>query len=135
MLKTFLYRIVGIIAMFHNQLLQLNNSFEMNFNDKELHFLVIGVLGMLIYFIVHPIFSFLARRGWEAAISWVYTTTLIVVLTFAIEIGQHITGTGRMEFADIVFGIVGFLVMFLIYALIALLIHVIRLLIQQSNRR
>ena len=70
--------------------------------------------------------SALARRGWEAAISWIYTFTVIVVITFAIEIGQHITGTGSMEFADIVFGIVGFLLMYLVYALILLLLKLLR---------
>ena len=39
--------------------------------------------------------------------------TLIIVITFAIEIGQKVTNTGNMEFADIVFGVVGFIVMFL----------------------
>ena len=48
---------------------------------------------------------------------WFYVFTVIIVLTFAIEIGQKVTGTGAMEFADIVFGIVGFIVMFLIFAL------------------
>ena len=36
--------------------------------------------------------------------------TLIIVITFAIEIGQKVTNTGNMEFADIVFGVVGFIV-------------------------
>lgn len=40
--------------------------------------------------------------------------TLIIVITFAIEIGQKVTNTGNMEFADIVFGVVGFIVMFFI---------------------
>ena len=44
--------------------------------------------------------------------------TLIIVITFAIEIGQKVTNTGNMEFADIVFGVVGFIVMFFIFAVI-----------------
>ncbi len=46
-------------------------------------------------------------------IAWIYVFTLIIVITFAIEIGQKVTNTGNMEFADIVFGVVGFIVMFL----------------------
>lgn len=125
MLKKMLFQIVRMIAVFHEKILQLNNSFEANLTDKELHFLVIGLLGMGIYLLVQPLFSALARRGRVAAISWIYTFTVIVVITFAIEIGQHITGTGSMEFADIVFGIVGFLLMYLVYALIAGLIKLI----------
>ena len=126
MLKSILFQIMRMTAVFHEKILRLNNSFEANLTDKELHFLVIGLLGMGIYLVIQPVFSALARRGWEAAISWIYTLTVIVVITFAIEIGQHITGTGSMEFADIVFGIVGFLLMYLVYALIAGLIKLIR---------
>ena len=34
-------------------------------------------------------------------IAWIYVFTLIIVITFAIEIGQKVTNTGNMEFADI----------------------------------
>lgn len=49
-------------------------------------------------------------------VAWIYVFTLIIVITFAIEIGQKVTNTGNMEFADIVFGVVGFIVMFFIFA-------------------
>ena len=48
---------------------------------------------------------------------WFYVFTVILVITFAIEIGQHITHTGTLEFYDIAFGIVGFLFLFGIFAL------------------
>ena len=51
-------------------------------------------------------------------ITWIYVFTLILVITFAIEIGQRLTKTGDMEFADIVFGIGGFIVMFAVFAAI-----------------
>ena len=40
--------------------------------------------------------------------------------------GQKVTGTGNMEFADIVFGVVGFLLMFLVFALIRWIVGAIR---------
>lgn len=126
MLKEILYWIVYRLADIHTWILQLNNSYEYNLSDKALHFLVVGVVGMGLYFLIHPLVRFLARRGWEAAISWLYTLTLIVVLTFGIEIGQKVTGTGSMEFADIVFGIGGFLAMFLIYGVVRLIFAGIR---------
>ena len=45
-----------------------------------------------------------------------WPSTSILVITFAVEIGQRLTNTGNMEFADIVFGIGGFIVMFAVYA-------------------
>ena len=118
MLKALLYYIVEIIAKIHNKLLSLNDSFEYNFTDKELHFLVIGALGMGMIFVIYPFFKWLANRDHVMVIAWIYVFTVIIVITFAIEIGQRVTNTGAMEFADIVFGIVGFIVMFLIFSVI-----------------
>lgn len=122
-MKALLYWCVGMIAKIHNYILQLNNNFEYNFSDKELHFLVIGLLGLFMVFAIYPLFRWLARRHHEMVITWIYVFTLIVVITFAIEIGQNITGTGTMEFADIAFGVVGFIVMFAAFALVRMLFH------------
>ena len=51
-------------------------------------------------------------------ITWIYVFTLILVITFAVEIGQRLTKTGDMEFADIVSGVGGFVVMFAVFAVI-----------------
>ncbi|MCR5676311.1 MAG: hypothetical protein K6G16_11440 [Lachnospiraceae bacterium] len=126
-MKEILYHIVGIIADSHERILTLNDAYEYNFSDSQLHFLVIGIIGMLLLFVVHPVFSALARHGHVLTISWLYVFTVILVLTFAIEIGQVVTNTGRMEFSDIVFGMGGFLLMFLIYAILrALILFVVR---------
>lgn len=124
-MRELLYVIVELIAKIHNRLLQLNDSFEYNFNDKQLHFVVIGLLGMIFVFIVHPVFKWLAKRDHVMVISWIYVTTLIIVITFAIEIGQKVTHTGNMEFADIMFGLAGFLAMFLVFAVIRGIVHLV----------
>ena len=124
-MSKFLYAIVEIIAEIHSYLLRLNDSFEYTFTDKELHFLIIGALGLTMIFIVHPIFKWLARTNHIMVISWIYVFTLIVVITFAIEIGQRITHTGVMEFADIMFGVVGFIFMFFIFSVIRGIYHII----------
>lgn len=118
MLKKLLYFCVEIIAKIHSQLLALNDTYEYNFTDKELHFLIIGLIGMAMVFVIHPIFKWLARNHHELVITWIYVFTLIIVITFAIEIGQEITNTGAMEFSDIMFGVVGFVVMFAVFAAI-----------------
>lgn len=117
MLKKLLYGIVGWIARIHGYILRLNDASEYTFSDKALHFLVMGILGMVLVFLLYPLFRYLARRRHEFTITWIYVFTLIVVITFAIEIGQKITGTGAMEFADIMFGLFGFLLMFAIFAI------------------
>ena len=117
-MKEILYYIVEIIAKIHGKLLSLNDSFEYTFTDKELHFLVIGVLGMGLIFMVYPLFKWLAQKQHVMVIAWIYVFTVIIVITFAIEIGQKVTNTGTMEFADIVFGIFGFIVMFLIFSVL-----------------
>ena len=116
-LKDFLYWIVEGIALFHGKILQLNDSFETTLSDKELHFLVIGIIGMIAIFIIYPLFLKLSRKH-VLVIAWMYVFTLIIVLTFAIEIGQKITDTGEMEFSDIMFGVVGFLSMFAVFCII-----------------
>ena len=131
-MKDFLYWIVYRLADIHTWIMQLNNSLEPGFSDKELYFLVVGVVGMALFMVVHPIVKFLTRRGWEMAVSWLYTMTLILVLTFGIEIGQKITSTGTMDFADIVFGVGGFLAGFAIYFLLALLWKLLRRLFRKK---
>lgn len=117
-MREFLYFIMEIIAECHTKLLNLNNAYEYNFTDKELHFIIIGIIGMIMIFVIYPIFKWLAKHDHVMTITWIYVFTLIIVLTFAIEIGQKISNTGAMEFADIMFGVVGFLVMYFIFAVI-----------------
>ena len=132
-MKRFLYAIVEIIARIHSRLLELNDAYEYNFTDKELHFLIIGALGMAMIFVVHPVFKWLARNNHIMIISWIYVLTLIIVITFAIEIGQRVTNTGAMEFADIMFGVLGFISMFLVFSVFRGIYHLILKLIRGQD--
>lgn len=114
-MKEALNGLVELIAKIHSHILELNDSYETNFTDKELHFLVIGILGMGLIFLIYPIFKWLAEHDRVMTITWVYVFTVIIVITFAIEIGQKVSNTGNMEFADIVFGVVGFMFMYIIF--------------------
>jgi len=135
MLKQFLYLIIEMITRIHNKVLSLNDAFEYNFTDKELHFLVIGVLGMLMIFVVYPFFKWLAKNDHIMTISWIYVFTMIIVITFAIEIGQKVTNTGNMEFADIMFGLVGFLLMYGIFAVVREIYHLILKYIKRYQKK
>ena len=122
---TLLYWMVEMIAKIHNRLLTLNDAYEYNFSDKELHFLIIGAVGMAMIFVVHPVFKWLVKHNHIMVVSWIYVFTMIIVITFAIEIGQRVTHTGTMEFADIMFGVLGFLCMFLVFSVIRGVYHLI----------
>ena len=124
-MRALLYRAVALMAEIHDRILTLNDTFPTVLTDKQLHFLVIGLVGMLLFFIVHPIFLGLIRRGHAIAVSWFYVFTLILVITFGIEIGQQVTHTGHMEFADMVFGVLGFLALFAVFAVLRALVRLL----------
>lgn len=134
-MRDFLYWCVGIIARIHNKLMHLNDAYEVNFTDKEMHFLVIGLLGMAMIFVIYPLFKYLAKHDHEMVIAWIYVFTVIIVITFAIEIGQKITHTGNMEFADIMYGVVGFLAMFFVFSIFRGIYHLILRLIRYLKER
>ena len=110
-----LYALIEIITYIHEKVLSWNDSIEYNFTDKQLHFLAVGVFGMMLIFAIHPLFLFLAKRRMVTAITWIYVFTLLIVITFAIEIGQRLTKTGYMDFKDIVYGMGGFFLMFAVF--------------------
>lgn len=124
-METFLHNIVALIARIHSYILTLNDQSANSFTDKELHFIVIGLLGIALILVLHPIFLWLAKTGHTMIISFFYVLTVILVLTFAIEIGQGLTGTGSMEFDDVNYGVCGFLVFFAVFLVIRGIIHLI----------
>ncbi len=133
-MRTLLYLVMDMIAKVHSKMMTLNDAFEYNFTDKELHFLVIGALGMVMIWVVYPLFKWLAKNNHVMVISWIYVFTLIIVITFAIEIGQKVSNTGAMEFADIMFGLVGFLVMFAIFCFGRGVYHLVQRLLRRWAR-
>lgn len=116
----------------HDTLIKLAASLGYNLNDKQLHFIIIGAVGIIIYFVSDALFRMLAKLS-VSIISFIYTFTVLVVLVFALEIEQKITGRGRMEFSDIVAGLWGFLEIFGIYLLIRLIIYAVKSLIRWAK--
>lgn len=128
-MKEFLYAIVGWIARVHNTIMTWNDAYEQSFTDKELHFIVIGLLGIAMVLVIYPLFKALAKKH-VLVIAWIYVFTLVLVITFAIETGQGITHTGVMDFEDVEYGVLGFLFMFLVFAIIRAIYHGLRRLIR-----
>ena len=118
MMKQLLYTIIRLISAAHEWFLTLNDEHALVLSDKQLHFLVIGLIGMALVLVLHPLFTLLAKTDHVLVITWLYVFTVIIVLTFAIEIGERASGNGTLEFDDIAFGVGGLMVMFLFFAVI-----------------
>ena len=114
MFEMLLRELTLIMAQIHESTMRLNDGFELSLGDKDLHFIIMALLAMVLFFVVHAVFVRLAK--WSiTAVSFIYVFTVMTVLGFAIEIGQRISGTGEMDFADIVAGLYGVLAFFAVY--------------------
>ena len=134
-MREWIYRAIYWVAEMHDRILSINDQGGWYFNDKQLHFIVIGVLGMVGIFICYPLFRLLAKYDHEMVIAFLYAFTLVLVVSFAIEIGQWYSGTGRMDSEDMAYGIAGFLIMFLIFAFIRALVLAIKSLVGRDEER
>lgn len=130
-----IYTFTTWVARVHDRVLRINDAGGWYFDDKQLHFIVFGIFGMGLIFVLYPLFKMLAKHDHTMVITWLYVFTVIMVLAFAIEVGQWYTGTGVMESQDIAYGITGFLVMFLIFAILRGLYHGIRAMVRTDNRK
>lgn len=129
MFEAILYEGTMVVAQIHESLMHLNDNFELYFGDKDMHFIVMAVLGMILFFMVHFVFKRLAK--WSiTAISFIYVFTVMTVLGLAIEIGQKITGTGDMDFQDVVAGLYGVLAFFAVYTVYRLIVLLVRYLMR-----
>ncbi|MBQ8261144.1 MAG: hypothetical protein IJZ00_12010 [Lachnospiraceae bacterium] len=134
-MKELLYKIMELIARIHQYIMGLNDAYEYDFTDKELHFLVVGIVGLLLIFIIYPLFKWLAKKHLVMVIAWIYVFTLVIGFSLAIEIGQKISGSGVMDFADIMFGVVGFLAMFLAFCVVRFIWHMLCRLVRKIKER
>ena len=133
MFEAILYEGTMVVAQIHESLMHLNDNFELYFGDKDMHFIVMAVLGMILFFMVHFVFKRLAK--WSiTAISFIYVFTVMTVLGFAIEIGQKITGTGDMDFRDVVAGLYGVLAFFAVYTVYRLIVLLVRHLMRGKKK-
>ena len=130
----YLRMLVAWLSRAHNYILTLNDRFEYSFSDKELHFLVIGAIGLALILLVYPVFRLLANHNRVLAITWIYVLTVLAVLTFAIEIGQRVTGRGTMEFGDVAAGMGGFLAVTIVITALRLLLFAVKSIVALFRR-
>jgi len=132
-LKNWLSRIVANIAFIHDCIERYVYSLPVRFTDKDLHFIVIGLFGLALLLVALPLFRTLTRRGSFGLMAWLFTLSTVVMISFAIEIGQVTTGTGRMEMEDIVYGLLGFLAVSAVVGLVRLMLCLLRRILKRDK--
>ncbi len=118
----------------HDKVLDIVSIAGYQLNDKQLHFIFMALIGIIIFAFTQIIFKKLSKYS-ITAISFIYTLTVMVVIVFAIEIQQKITNRGNMEFADIAYGLYGFLYIFFVYLLIKFIIIAIKILYKKYSKQ
>lgn len=128
-----IYYFITLITRLHAKVLSINDNHGLDLTDKQLHFLIIGIFGFAMLLVIQPVFKWLIKHHAELMITFLYVFTIVVVISFAIEIGQAYSGTGDMDFYDIASGILGFFVFFGIYLIGYLTFNGVRNSISKSN--
>ena len=133
LLKDWLYIIISKIAYVHDSIERFARTLPVRFTDKDLHFIVFGLFGLCLFLLVVPLFRLLTRLGKYALMAWLFALSTVLMICFAVEVGQYMTKTGSMQYSDIVYGISGFLVVSAIVGLLYLLICLIRSIFKKDS--
>lgn len=99
--------VMEIVAIVHDSILSMNDSFGLGLTDKQLHFLVFGLAGLMVTKTLRSLFH---RTCGDAGI-WAASLVLVSAFAFFVEVGQYLTNTGSFEVADILYGVLGFVSM------------------------
>jgi len=95
-MKEIILIVAEIINTMHDIILEITIFLGLDLTDKDLHLWIFGMIGICLFGCTHVFFKYLSKYG-LTAISFVYTLTVMVVIVFAIEIQQQLTGRGQME--------------------------------------
>lgn len=107
-----------------------------NMTDKQMHFWVIGFIGLATFLVGYVVIKIIQQLKFNTTIlSFLFTFILMTVFVFAIEIQQAVTNSGNMEFADAVAGLWGFIVFFLVYAIVAGFFYSIFRVLRRGRRK
>lgn len=126
-MKEFILMLANIVNNIHDVIIQIVGP---GVTDKQLHFWVMGFIGMVIFIMVYIAFRIISAFRFSTGIlSFIYTFTVMLVLVFAIEIQQALTSRGTMDFQDAVVGMYGFFIFFFVYTCIVAIGYLIKKLI------
>ncbi|MBO0999530.1 hypothetical protein ACDZ29_22985 [Peribacillus sp. RS7] len=114
----------------------VSDTLNSNATDKDLHFWIMGIIGIIIFLFVLFLSNLISRMRFGITIlSFLYTFTVMVVLVFAIEIQQALTSRGNMEFQDAAIGLWGFIVFFMVFAVLSSIFLLVKNFFKQSKKR
>lgn len=116
-MKDLILIIAEIVNGIHDVIMSMTSELGWSLTDKDLHLWVFGIIGILAFAVVHAMFKTLAKYS-ITAISFIYTFTILLVIVFAIEIQQKVTGRGQMSFDDAVISLWGFLLFFAVFLIL-----------------
>ena len=133
LIKDWLYQIVTFVAHVHDSIIAYNEGTATPFTDTQLHLIVLGLLGLLLFLLMIPLFRFMTRRGWYGLMAWLFTFSTVLFINFAIEVGQFLTRTGSFQIRDIAYGTAGFLAASAVIAAVYLLVSLIRWLFRKDK--
>lgn len=112
----------------------VSDTLNSNATDKDLHFWIMGIIGIIIFLFVLFLSNLIARMRFGITIlSFLYTFTVMVVLVFAIEIQQALTSRGNMEFQDAAIGLWGYIVFFMVFAVLSSIFLLVKNFFKQSK--
>ena len=136
-LKEIILILTEIINNIHDFILIfVSDTLNSNATDKDLHFWIMGIIGIIIFIFVLFLSTIISRLRFGITIlSFIYTFTVMVVLVFAIEIQQALTSRGNMEFQDAAIGLWGFIVFFLVFVVLSFMYLFIKKFIKQTKKR
>lgn len=117
--------VTAFINNLHDLIVSIIKEFGLKITDKGLHFWIIGIIGIVLFFMIDPIFKKIAKLN-PSIITFIYTFTILIVVVFGIEIEQKVTGKGNMDFKDITAGLWGFIFIFALYFVYKLVIYFIK---------
>jgi hypothetical protein len=129
--------LVEVVNNIHDILiLILNDVLGLQMTDKDMHFWIMGFIGIFTFACVYVISKWLSDFPFGIhLIAFLYTLTFMFVLVFAIEIQQAITNRGNMEFVDAIIGLWGFFALFLVYVAIAVFFIIIKLIFKKMKKK
>jgi glycopeptide antibiotics resistance protein len=123
---------INIVNEVHGWILSLNDNYSWALSDKDLHFIIFGLLSLAFFVGVNYTFKHLAKISVNL-VSFIYTFTVMFALALAIEFGQRYTGEGIMDFDDVLSGIYGFIVFLVVYLLGVWIVRLIKSLIDKKR--
>lgn len=129
-----IYLFITFINKLHNKLFYYNDYKGLNLTDKQLHFIVIGLFGFCLLAFIQPLFAWISKHFGLLFITFSYVFTIVLMLSFAIEVGQAYSGSGTMDFYDIASGILGFFTAFAIYLIIYIVYKSIKKIGKKDNQ-